>query len=42
LAAFETNMREIETNEVYQAMSQEAAGIYKDGTLADQLYETID
>jgi hypothetical protein len=42
LAAFETNMHEIETNEVYQAMSQEAGGMYKDGTLADQLYATID
>ena len=42
LAAFEANMQAIETNEVYQAMSQEAGGIFKDGTLADQLYATID
>jgi len=42
LAAYESNMEKIETDDVYQAMTQEAAGIYKDGTLADQLYQTID
>ncbi len=42
LAAYESNMEKIESDDVYQAMSQEAGGIYKDGTLADQIYQTID
>ncbi|MFT5690898.1 MAG: hypothetical protein ACI92E_000221 [Oceanicoccus sp.] len=42
LAAFEATMQKIETDNVYQAMSQESAGIFKDGTLADQIYQTIE
>lgn len=30
-------MQKIETDDVYQAMSQKAGSIYKDGTLADKL-----
>lgn len=42
LAAYETNMQNIEANDVYQAMLQEAAEIYKDGTLEDQLLQIIE
>jgi hypothetical protein len=42
LAAYEATMEKIEADDVYQAMSQEVASIYKDGTLEDQLLQTID
>ncbi|MFQ3197127.1 MAG: hypothetical protein ACI8R9_001883 [Paraglaciecola sp.] len=42
LAAFEATMKKMEADDVYQAMSQEAAGIYKEGTVEDQLLKIID
>jgi hypothetical protein len=42
LAAYEATMEKIEADDVYQAMSQEVASIYKDGTLEDQLLQTIE
>jgi hypothetical protein len=42
LAAYEVTMEKIEADDVYQAMSQEVASIYKDGTLEDQLLQTIE
>jgi hypothetical protein len=41
LAIFETTMKKMEADEIYQAMSQEAAGIYKESTIEDQILQTI-
>jgi hypothetical protein len=35
-------MEKMEADKVYQAMSHEAAGIFKDGTIEDQLLKIID
>ncbi|MFT4731575.1 MAG: hypothetical protein ACI89W_000585 [Gammaproteobacteria bacterium] len=42
LAAFETTMKKMQADDIFQAMSQEAAGIYKEGTVEDQLLKIID
>jgi hypothetical protein len=42
LADFETTMEKMEADKVYQAMFHEAAVIFKDGTIEDQLLKIID